>query len=315
MERVVFMGTPDFAVPALEAVGKRWEVTLVVTQPDRPSGRRRTPAEPAVKVAARELELPVYQPETLRSAEALAVLQQAQPAVIVVAAFGQILPKSVLDLPPHGCLNIHASLLPRYRGAAPVAAAILAGDDVTGVSIMLMDPGLDTGPVLTQAAEPIRPDDTTGTLTARLARLGADLLVDTLPRWLRGELTPQPQDEAQVTYAPRITKEDGLIDWTRSSQEIARAVRAFDPWPGAYTYWNGQRLRIIRAEALPQYRAYAEPGTVIETPKGVAVVSGEGVLLLHELQLAGKCCLDCASFVRGQPRLLGSVLGATVEHA
>ena len=314
MERVVFMGTPDFAVPALEAVGKRWEVTLVVTQPDRPSGRRRMPAEPAVKVAARELGLPLYQPETLRSEEALAMLQQARPAVIVVAAFGQILPKSVLDLPPHGCLNIHASLLPKYRGAGPVAAAILAGDEVTGVSIMLMDPGLDTGPVLTQVPEPIRPDDTTGTLTARLARLGADLLVDTLPRWLRGEVTPQPQDEAHVTYAPRIAKEDGLIDWTRPSEEIARAVRAFDPWPGAYTYWNGQRLRIVRAEALPQYHVQAEPGTVIETPRGVAVVSGKGALLLHELQLAGKCCLDCTSFVRGQPRLLGSILGAKVEN-
>ncbi len=311
MERVVFMGTPAFAVPSLRALAAHYEVTLVVTQPDRPAGRGRALVPTPVKAAARELGLELYQPDSLRSPEALEVLRQARPDVIVVAAYGEILRQNVLSLPPFGCVNVHASLLPRHRGAGPIAAAILAGDAVTGVTIMLMDAGMDTGPMLAQAEEPIHPDDTTATLTPRLAELGAQLLIETLPRWLAGELTPQPQDSAQATYAPMIRKEDGLIDWTDPAVAIERAVRAFDPWPGAYTFWQGRRLRIARAEALPAWCGPQEPGTVVGLGAGAAaVVTGEGALRLVDVQLEGKRCTDCCSFVCGQPGLIGSVLGS-----
>jgi len=310
MERVVFMGTPEFAVPSLRALAGHYEVALVVTQPDRPAGRSRAPRPPAVKVAAQALGMQVYQPDSLRGPEAVARLEAAQPEVIVVAAHGEILRQNVLSLPPRGCVNVHASLLPRHRGAAPVAAAILAGDEVTGVTIMLMDAGMDTGPILARAQESIRPDDTTGTLTARLAELGARTLLETLPRWLAGEIEPQPQDSSQATYAPRITKEDGLIDWAEPAEVIERKVRAFDPWPGAYSYWQGRRLRIVSAGVVAGWCGGEEPGTVLETAQGVAVATGGGALLLRELQLEGRCCVGCAEFLRGQRGFVGSVLGS-----
>jgi len=314
MERVVFMGTPGFAVPSLQALHERYQVALVVTQPDRPAGRRRAVTESAVKAAARALGLPLFQPDSLRGPQGLAALERARPGVIVVAAFGEILRQDVLSLPPHGAVNVHASLLPRHRGAAPVAAAILAGDAVTGVSIMLMDAGMDTGPILGQAEEPIHPDDTTAALTARLAGLGAQLLATTLPRWLQGKLTPRPQEGGQATYAPQIRKEDGLIDWTEPAVIIERQTRAFDPWPGAYSYWQGRRLKITRAEPLPAWCGPEEPGTVVGAGQGVAVATGEGALLLHELQAEGKRRVDCASFLRGQPGFVGSVLGGVAER-
>ena len=314
MQRVVFMGTPEFAVTSLQALHAQYEVALVVTQPDRPAGRGRGLAESAVKVAARELGLPLFQPDSLRNPQALARLEEARPSVIVVAAYGEILRPDVLSLPPKGCVNVHASLLPRHRGAAPVAAAILAGDELTGVTIMLMDAGMDTGLILAQAEEPILPDDTTGTLTPRLARLGARLLVDTLPRWLYGELEPRPQDGSQATYAPLIRKEDGLIDWTQPAAFIERQVRAFDPWPSAYTYWQGRRLRITKAEALLSWCGTEEPGRVVETDEGVGVATGEGALLLRELQLAGKRCIDCDRFLHGQPGFVGSTLESASER-
>jgi methionyl-tRNA formyltransferase len=313
MERLVFMGTPEFAVPSLRALAERYDVALVVTQPDRPAGRRRALRPPPVKVAAQALGLPVYQPDSLRGPEPLARLQAVEPAAIVVAAYGEILRENVLSLPAHGCVNVHASLLPRHRGAGPVAAAILAGDAETGVTIMLMDAGMDTGPVLAQAALPIGACDTTGTLTARLAELGARLLVETLPRWLAGEVEPQAQDGAQATYAPRIRKSDGLIDWTAPAEVIERQVRAFDPWPGAYTYWQGRRMRITRAEPLTSWCGREEPGTVLETAEGPAVASGEGALVLRELQVEGRCCVDCVSFLRGQRDFVGSVLGNAAD--
>lgn len=314
MERVIFMGTPDFAVPSLRALAERFEVALVVTQPDRRAGRARTVAEPAVKVAARELGLSVYQPDSLRSPEARARIEKVRASAIVVAAYGEILRSEILELPRHGSVNVHASLLPRHRGAAPVAAAILAGDEVTGVTIMLMDAGLDTGPILAQAKEPILPGDTTGTLTLRLAELGAHLLVDTLARWLAGQIEPEPQDANLATYAPLIRKEDGLIDWTQPAAFIEREVRAFDPWPGAYTYWQGRRLRIRRASALSDWCGPEEPGRVIETPEGVGVASGEGALLPRELQLAGKRSMDLDLFLRGQPGFVGSTLESASER-
>ncbi|MDI7277883.1 MAG: methionyl-tRNA formyltransferase [Anaerolineae bacterium] len=314
MHRLIFMGTPGFAVPSLRALTGLYDVALVVTQPDRPAGRARALTESPVKVAARALGLPIFQPDSLRGDRAVALLQQVQPEAMVVVAYGEILRREVLAIPRRGCVNVHASLLPRHRGAAPIAAAILAGDAVTGVTVMLMDEGMDTGPLLAQAREPMRSGDTTATLTARLADLGAQLLVETLPRWLSGELVPQPQDGSLATYAPRIRKEDGLIDWAQPAAVIERQVRAFDPWPGAYTFWQGRRLRITRAAPLVAWCGPQAPGTVIEVPGGVAVATGEGALRLEELQLEGKRCVDCACFVRGQPGFVGSVLESAAER-
>ncbi len=314
MHRLIFMGTPEFAVPSLRALATGHDVALVVTQPDRPAGRARVVTESPVKVAARTLGLPIFQPESLRGERPAAILRQVQPEAIVVVAYGEILRRDILAIPRRGCVNVHASLLPRHRGAAPIAAAILAGDAVTGVTIMLMDEGMDTGPILAQAEERIQPDDTTASLSARLAELGARLLIEVLPRWLEGDLVPRPQDGSLATYAPRITKEDGLIDWTQPAASIERQVRAFDPWPGAYTFWQGRRLKITRAKPLVGWCGPEVPGTVIEAPEGVAVATGEGALLLEQLQLEGRRCVDCASFLRGQPGLIGSVLESAAER-
>jgi methionyl-tRNA formyltransferase len=263
-----------------------------------------------VKETAMACALPVFQPESLRSEEAVARLRDWEPAVIVVAAFGQILRKPVLELPPRGCLNVHASLLPRYRGAAPIPAAILAGDRVTGVTIMHMDEGMDTGPILAQAECPITPDDTTGSLSARLAELGARLLVETLPAWLGGQIDAQPQDDALATYCPLIRKQDGRLDWTLPAAQLDRQVRAYDPWPGAYTTWQGQRLKVLRARPLADWRGRGQPGQVVASETdGLAVITGAGALELLEVQLAGKKPMAAGVFVRGQRELIGSLLG------
>ncbi len=306
--RVVFMGTPDFAVPTLRRLLEQYTVVGVVTRPDKPKGRSKTPVPSPVKVVAQEAGVPVFQPRTLRTPEAQAVIREWHPDVIVVAAFGLILPPEVLRIPPHGCVNVHASLLPRWRGAAPVAAAILAGDTETGVTIMLMDEGVDTGPILAQAREPIRPDDTTETLSRRLAVLGADLLAETLPRWVRGEITPQPQDDAQATYAPMLRKADGWIDWREPAVLIERKVRAYQPWPTAMTRWRGKVLKILRARPEPDIRREEPPGTVVVWDDGAAVVTGEGLLVLLEVQLEGKRALDIAAFLRGARGFIGSQL-------
>jgi methionyl-tRNA formyltransferase len=253
--------------------------------------------------------LPVLQPPSLRRPEAVAELRDLAPEVIVVAAFGQILRAEVLNIPPQGCLNVHASLLPKYRGAAPVAAAILAGEGETGVTIMLMDEGMDTGPILSQAACSISPQDTRGSLRVRLARLGADLMLDTLPRWLAGAIEPRPQDHSQATYCRIIAKEDGLIDWSQSAVEIWRRSRAYHPWPSTYTYWRGKLLKVLSAEALPRWSGEGEPGQVMVLDEGLAVATGEGALFLTEVQLAGKRAMNIEDFARGQRDFVGSVLG------
>lgn len=309
MARVIFMGTPHFAVPTLLALGERHQVVGVVTQPDRRAGRGRQVAASPVKELALAQGWPLLQPPTLRSPDAVAQLKDWDPDVIVVAAFGQILHRQVLTLPPYGCLNVHASLLPRYRGAAPIAAAILDGETVTGVTIMHMDEGLDTGPILAQAKCPIAPDDTTVTLTAKLADLGADLLVATLPAWLAGQIQAQPQDDSLATYCKPLQKADGDLDWTRHADHLDRQVRACDPWPGAFTTWQGQRLKVLRARAWPAWRGQAKPGQVIELDGGIGVVTGQGVLQLVEVQLAGKNPMTAAVFARGQRDLLGNLLG------
>jgi methionyl-tRNA formyltransferase len=309
MTRIIFMGTPDFAVPTLAAlVQGGYDLVAVVTQPDRPAGRGRTLELSPVKAFALQHSLPIFQPSTLRAPEAVAELADLRPDVIVVAAYGQILRQVVLELPPHGCINVHASLLPRWRGAAPVQAAILAGDQVTGSTIMRMDPGMDTGPILAQAALAIQPNDTGGALTARLALQGADLLAETLPAWLAGQIAPQPQDADLATLCRPLRKEQGLIDWTGPAAEIALAVRAFNPWPAASTTWQGQQLRILRAAALPG-PAGDDPGRVVLAGGAVAVVAGDGLLRLDEVQLAGRAAMPAHDFVRGQRGFAGSHLG------
>ena len=255
--RLIFMGSPEFAVPPLEhLILNHYQVAAVYTQPDKPAGRGRSLVSTPVTRTAIAHKLPVIQPASLKDAEAIAQLAGFHPDIIVVAAFGQILPRSVLDLPSHGCINLHPSLLPRFRGASPVASAILAGDDFTGVSVMLMDKGLDTGPILARAQIPILPQDTTGLLTTKLSLLGARLLLEVLSYWLRGQLTPQPQNEAEATYCTEITKEEGEIDWHLPAIDIWRRVRAFHPWPGCYTIWRGKRLKIIEAVPLTEERTF-----------------------------------------------------------
>ncbi|MGQ0601626.1 MAG: methionyl-tRNA formyltransferase [Anaerolineales bacterium] len=303
--RIVFMGTPEFAVPSLRALNEHASVVGVVTQPDRPAGRGQKLIESPVKQCAASYGLPVIQPARLREPEAMAQLTAWRPDVIIVAAFGQILQQAVLALPPHGCLNIHASLLPRWRGAAPIAAAIAAGDAETGITLMQIDVGLDTGPMLAKRAETIRADDITATLTARLALLGAELLIATLPHYLSGAIIPQPQDNSLATYAPQLKKEDGQLDFTRPALELARQVRAFTPWPGAFARWNGQRLKILRAAVT---EARGEPGALLTTEAGPAVACGEGALLLLEVQPPGKRPMTAADFVRGARHFLGARL-------
>jgi methionyl-tRNA formyltransferase len=310
MTRIVFMGTPEFAIPSLEALieSEAFQVVGVVTQPDRQAGRGRRLVESAAKQAALAHDLPVFQPQSLRAPEAMAQLAAWEPDVIVVVAFGQILPQEVLDLPPHGCINVHASLLPRWRGN-PLAAAILAGDEVTGVTVMKMDVGLDTGPILAQRQELIQSDDTQATLAGRLARIGAELLAETLPPYLAGDLVPEPQPEAGATYAERLCKQDGEIDWSRPAIELDRQVRGCSPWPGAFTTLRGQRLKVLRAVPLPEWRGDAPPGTVVALADGAAVVTGEGALRLEEVQLSGKKPMDITAFLCGQRECVGVQLG------
>jgi methionyl-tRNA formyltransferase len=313
--RFVFMGSPEFAVPPLEhLLVNQYQVVAVYTQPDRPAGRGRGLVSPPVKRVGLAWGLPVVQPASLKEAGVVEQLAGFTPDVIVVAAFGQILPQSVLAMPRLGCLNIHPSLLPRFRGASPVASAILAGDDFTGVSIMLMDEGLDTGPVLARAQIPISVQDTTGSLTAKLSWLGARLLGEVLVRWTRGELTPQPQSEAQATYCGPIAKEEGEIDWRLPAVDIWRRVRAFNPWPGCYTRWRGRQLKIIEAVPLPEERTF-KAGQVValtsvsgESKAGFGVCTGDGVLGVLRVQLEGRQVLSAAEFLRGQREFMGAVL-------
>lgn len=320
------MGTPQFGAAVLRRLAEKFEVVGVVTQPDRPAGRKNILTPPPVKIAAQDLGLPVMQFEKLRSAESQAQLREfsAGADAFVVASFGMILPVAVLDMPPLKAINVHASLLPAYRGASPVVQALLDGLDQTGVTIMLMEKGLDTGPILTQVITPIDPAETQETLLAKLAKDGADLLVETLPRWAAGEITPQPQDASQASHTGIIQKEAGRINWQESATLIERKSRAYDPWPGIYTTWNGQTLKIGRSAVYheadlselpaPEHR---QPGRVFFSPvkdKGnnpqLLIVTGEGFLAPQELQLPGKKMLPATEFSRGYRQIAGSMLGA-----
>ncbi|MBN1136087.1 MAG: methionyl-tRNA formyltransferase [Anaerolineae bacterium] len=306
------MGTPEFAVPVLAALAKHHDLVGVITQPDRPAGRggaKARPVPPPAKEAALARGLPVYQPQTLRTPEAVEQVARWRPDVVVVAAFGQILRPNVLALPTYGCLNVHASLLPCYRGAAPIPAAILAGEPVSGVTLMVMDEGLDTGPILAQKEWPLAPYETTASLTGSLARLGARLVVEILPHWLAGVIRPQPQDESQATWSRPLTKEDGLLDWSQPAVMLDRRVRACEPWPGAYTWIGGERLRILRTCPRPEWSGEGSPGQIVAAGTGIGVVTGRGMLELLELQLAGKRALNAELFAQGRRGLIGDRLG------
>ncbi|WP_376793413.1 methionyl-tRNA formyltransferase [Thermoflexus sp.] len=308
MARLVLMGSPSFALPTFEALAEEHEIAAVFTQPDKPAGRGMRPTPSPVKRWAEAHGFPVLQPRSLRrDPEAVARLRELRPEVIVVVAYGLILPSEVLRLPPYGCLNLHASLLPRYRGPAPIQAAILNGDLETGVTVMLMTEEVDAGPILAMEREPIAPEDTAETLGGRLAQRGARLMRETLRRWLAGEITPQPQDPSQATYCPRITKADGEIDWRRPAAEIERRIRAFTPWPGSYTFWKGRLLKIGRARVRPDLQA--PPGQVVAVDRGAAVGTGEGALMLLEVQLEGKRMMPIEAFLNGHPDFLGATLG------
>ena len=309
------MGTPEFAVPSLEhLILSQHQVVAVYTQPDKPAGRGRSLVSSPLKRAALTWKLPVVQPVSLKRPEVVAQLASFHPDVIVVAAFGQILPQSVLDIPSYGCINIHPSLLPRFRGASPVAAAILAGDEFTGISIMLMDRGLDTGPVLARAQISISVQDTTGSLTTKLSLIAAQLLLEALPCWLRGELTPQPQNEAEATYSGAVSKEEGEIDWHLPAIDIWRRVRAFQPWPGCYTRWRGKQLKIIEAVPLPGEKTLEVGQVVALTPAMenleavFGVRTGDGILGVCQVQLEGKRAMSAAEFLRGQRQFIGTFI-------
>jgi methionyl-tRNA formyltransferase len=304
------MGTPEFAVPSLEAlICGAYQVVAVYTQPDRKAGRGQQITSSPVKQLALSRELEVVQIDSFKGAGIIERLDSLAPDLIVVAAFGQILPPEVLNLPRFGCLNVHPSLLPRYRGASPVATAILQGDKVTGVTIMLLDAGMDTGPILNQTEVPISTEDTTGSLTIKLAGAGAQLLMETLPLWFDGRIKPRPQDESGASYSKVINKNDGEIDWRLSTQELWRRIRAFDPWPGCYTWWQGKRLKLSRVVPL-EVEGSGEPGKVIPisppAPATIGVETGDGVLGLLRLQLEGKRELSGEEFVRGQREFVGS---------
>jgi methionyl-tRNA formyltransferase len=306
--RIVFMGTPDFAVGSLRAlVQAHHEVVLAVTQPDKPQGRKQILVEPAVKTAAKELGIPVFQPKRVREPEALDKIREYQPQLIVVAAFGQILPKELLDMPRYGCINVHASLLPKYRGAAPIQWAILNGDALTGVTIMRMDVGLDTGDMIAKTELAIDPKDTGGSLFDKLAVAGAELLVDTIPQIVDGTAVYTPQDETLATKVGQISKKDGEIDFTRSAVQLANQVRGLNPWPSAYTYLAGKTLKIWSATAASG--GTARPGEITEiTKNSFSIQTGDGCLVCHEVQLEGKKRMPAGDFLRGNPLRVGEQL-------
>lgn len=315
--RIVFAGTRDIAIPALrlllEGAADRWQLVGVFTQPDRPAGRSKEPVPPPVKVIAENAGLPVFQPESLRDDAALAALRSLAPDVGVVAGYAQLLPRRALRVPSAGWLNIHPSLLPRHRGPSPVAAAILAGDAETGVSLIKLASAMDAGPIVDQTRAPIEANDTAASLTARLGNLGAERLVAVLEDWVGRRITEQPQDDAAATYSRLLSRQDGLLDWTLTAIELDRRVRAFDPWPGTFTFLNGKRLALRHATALAG-RQSASPGLILRLDDvtgvpALLVATGDGLLAVRRLQLEGRKEQDAAQFLRGQPGLLGSRLG------
>lgn len=305
--RIVFMGTPDFAVPSLQAlIDAGHDVCAVYTQPDKPQGRKQILTAPPVKTLALEHDIPVFQPNTLKNEDEQARLRELAPEVIIVVAYGKLLPKAVLDIPPHGCINVHGSLLPRWRGAAPIQWAVIAGDEMAGVTTMQMAEGLDTGDMLLTYETKVGEKETAGELFDRLAQSGAELLTQTLVKL--DEITPRPQDDAQSCYAHMLDKQMAVIDWSKSAHEIDCLIRGLNPWPIALTALSGERLKVFAAEKA---NGRGEPGTVLEADpkKGLTVACGEGALKLTEIQLVGGKRMKATDFLRGHAIQVGTKLG------
>lgn len=309
--KIVYMGTPDFAVPPLAAlVENGYEVTAVITQPDKPKGRGKTLMPTPVKEEALKHEIPVYQPAKVRDPKFLETLQKLEPDMIIVAAFGQIIPKAILDMPKYGCINIHASLLPKYRGAAPIQQAVIDGEKESGVTIMKMGTGLDTGDMISQAVVKLREDETGGSLFDRLAETGAELLVRTIPSIENGTAvyTKQPE-ESPTPYAAMITKQMGLLDFSKSAVVLERLVRGMNPWPSAYTFLNNKTLKVWKCSVESGSCGKDVPGTITDVDKkGIHVACGEGTLILEEVQLEGKKRMETDAFLRGYHVTAGTVL-------
>lgn len=305
--RIVFMGTPDFAVPSLQAlIDAGHDVCAVYTQPDKPQGRKQILTAPPVKTLALEHDIPVFQPNTLKNEDEQARLRELAPEVIIVVAYGKLLPKAVLDIPPHGCINVHGSLLPRWRGAAPIQWAVIAGDEMAGVTTMQMAEGLDTGDMLLTYETKVGEKETAGELFDRLAQSGAELLTQTLVKL--DEIEPRPQDDAQSCYAHMLDKQMAVIDWSKSAHEIDCLIRGLNPWPITLTTLSGERLKVFAAEKAA---GNGEPGTVLEADpkKGLTVACGEGALGLTEIQLVGGKRMKATDFLRGHAIEVGTKLG------
>lgn len=305
------MGTPQFAVPVLSALlDAGHDIVAVYSQPDRPTGRGKRVAATPVKRFAEERGLRVYQPPSLRAPEVQDELASLSPDVIVVAAYGLFLPPGTLEMPPLGCLNVHPSLLPRYRGASPVASAILSGDSVTGVTVMKIGEQMDAGPVLASREAAIGPEENAEELTVRLFETGASLLVEVLPEWEQGRLEARPQNESEATVTRRLSREDGEIAWGLDAAHIARQVRAYHPWPGSFTRWGDRLLKVVEASAVDsQDEASSPPGTVVSLPDGgVGIATGEGLLAVRRLQLAGRQVGEAGEFVQGHPDFVGATV-------
>ena len=309
--KIVYMGTPDFAVPPLAAlVENGYEVTAVITQPDKPKGRGKTLMPTPVKEEAVKHDIPVYQPLKVRDPEFVEILEGLAPDIIVVAAFGQIIPKKILDMPKYGCINIHASLLPKYRGAAPIQQAVIDGEKESGVTIMRMATGLDTGDMISKVVVPIEAEETGGSLFDKLAQAGAELLTETLPSIENGTAVYEKQPEESPTpYAAMISKKMGLLDFTKSAAELERLVRGLNPWPSAYTFLNGKTLKVWKCAIEEEKGGKEAPGTIISVDKyGIHVVCGEDVLVLKEVQLEGKKRMETDAFLRGYQVTAGTML-------
>lgn len=308
--KIIFMGTPDFAVGTLRSLAEAGhEITLVVSQPDKPKGRGHAMVPTPVKAVAEELGIPVFQPVKIR--EAKDVLEKTEADVCVVAAFGQIIPASILHMKKYGCINVHASLLPKYRGAAPIQWAVIDGEKESGVTIMQMDEGLDTGDMLAKAIVPLDEKETGGSLFDKLSEAGGRLCVETLAKLEKGEITPEKQGESPTAYASMLDKKMGNIDWNKSAVVIERLVRGLNPWPSAYTHLDGKTLKIWACDALPQSASKGESGEILEVTKdAIHVQTGDGILVLREIQLAGKARMDAGAFLRGYKVVPGTVLSA-----
>ena len=308
--KIIFMGTPDFAVGTLRSLAEAGhEITLVVSQPDKPKGRGHAMVPTPVKVVAEELGIPVFQPVKIR--EAKDVLEKTEADVCVVAAFGQIIPASILHMKKYGCINVHASLLPKYRGAAPIQWAVIDGEKESGVTIMQMDEGLDTGDMLAKAIVPLDEKETGGSLFDKWSEAGGRLCVETLAKLEKGEITPEKQGESPTAYASMLDKKMGNIDWNKSAVVIERLVRGLNPWPSAYTHLDGKTLKIWACDVLPQSASKGESGEILEVTKdAIHVQTGDGILVLREIQLAGKARMDAGAFLRGYKVVPGTVLSA-----